>query len=267
MDTGEYSMAVGDLGAARLRLADEVYGPGTRQLLERAGLREGLRVVDLGCGTATVARWMARRVGPSGRVVGVDASADQLAVARRAAAAEGHANLELVEGSVYATGLPRASFDIACCRFLLMHIPRPVEVLCEMRALLRPGGVLVCEEISVDSSFCEPPSPEQGRLQALSTELGARLGCDFNVARRLYHLLLDAGLPAPEIAQHQPVFVRGEAKRVEELSFREVAPRMAAVGLSSRAEIDALIERVWRLTADETVVYSLSRMVQVWARA
>jgi ubiquinone/menaquinone biosynthesis C-methylase UbiE len=263
--TDDYLMAVGDQGAARLRMTDEVYGPGSRKFLEHVGLREGLRVVEVGCGTGTVARWIAGRVGPAGSVVGVDTSSAQLDLARRAGAGVG--NLAFVEGSAYATGLPRASFDLAYCRLLLMHVARPVDVLREMRALLRPGGVLCCEEISVESSFCEPRSEAHARLQALSIELGARLGCDFDVGRRLYHLVLEAGLSAPEIAQHQPVHVRGDHKRVEELSFREVAPRLSAAGLAAREEIDALLERVRRLTADETVVYSLSRMVQVWARA
>jgi len=97
--------------------------------------------------------------------------------------------------------------------------------------------------------------------------LGARLGGDFNVARRLYHLVREAGFAAPEITHHQPVLVRGELKRLEELSFREVGPRLLGAGLLPAEELEALLGSVRLLTADEEVVYALSRMVQVWACA
>jgi SAM-dependent methyltransferase len=261
-----YSLAVGDRAATRLQLLDEVYGPGTRQLLTRAGLSEGMRVLDLGCGVGTVTCWMAQQVTPSGTALGLDVSTEQLGSARQLAQARGLENVTFREGSAYQTGLPRASFDLVYCRFLLMHLQRPLEALQEMRALLRPGGVLVCEEAVLDSSFCEPPSEAQARLHALALALGSQLGQDFRIARSLHRLVRDAGFSAPQLAYNQPVFTTGAAKRLEALSFVEVVPRLLATGLASAEEVDAVVAGLERDLADETVLYAMSRMTQLWAR-
>jgi ubiquinone/menaquinone biosynthesis C-methylase UbiE len=261
-----YAMAVGAEGADRLTLLDGAYGPGTRRVLEEAGLRAGMRVVDLGCGIGSVATWMARQVGAGGSVVGVDFSGEQLEKARERARVAGLTNVEYVEASVYATGLARGSFDLAYCRVVLKHLDRPEDALREMRELLRPGGTIVCEEAVLDTSACEPPSDAHRRLQSISWEMFARMGCQWQVARHLFRLMLSVGFELPNISYYQPVFARGEEKWFELLSFREVAPRIVAKGVATAEEIAAVATAVQRLVEDESVVYSLSRMTQIWAR-
>src|SRR5260370_42418454 len=68
--------------AARLRLVDEVYGASTRQMLLEAGLRPGMRVLDVVCGVGTVSCWMAGQGGPTGQAVAVDICSAQWDVAR-----------------------------------------------------------------------------------------------------------------------------------------------------------------------------------------
>src|SRR4029079_4270425 len=79
---GEYVLATGDAAANRLRILHNVYGPGARQLLLRAGIRPGMRVVDLGCGTGMTTQLLAELVGPNGEVVGVDYSRAQVEQSR-----------------------------------------------------------------------------------------------------------------------------------------------------------------------------------------
>lgn len=108
----EYLLDVGDAGAARLRLLNEIYGPESMQLLLRAGLREGMRVLDVGCGIGTMTRWIGTQVGPEGAVVGLDGSAEHIARAREAAHAEGSANVTFVEGSAYDLSVAGGGFDL-----------------------------------------------------------------------------------------------------------------------------------------------------------
>lgn len=83
----DYMLATGSEAAHRLRLLDEIFGPGTRELLDRAGLAPGMRVAEIGCGTGLVALWIARQVTQRGSVAAVDMSSEQLAVAKRNAEA------------------------------------------------------------------------------------------------------------------------------------------------------------------------------------
>src|SRR5262249_40972835 len=149
--TGRYVLATGEAAAYRLRLLHGLYGPGTRRLLLDAGLRRGMRVADLGCGVGMVTALLAELVGPDGHVVGVDARAAQLAQARERLHAGG-ANTRFVEASATDTGLPPGSFDLVYCRFLLIHLTEPERALGEMRALLKPNGILVCEDGDLTSS-------------------------------------------------------------------------------------------------------------------
>src|SRR6516165_8482099 len=143
--TGKYALATGEAAAYRLAILHELYGRGTRRVLLEAGLRPGMRVADLGCGVGTVTALLADLVGPAGSVVGIDSSAAQLAQARERLNTDG-AHIRFVEASATATGLPPASFDLVYCRFLLIHLPEPKHALHEMWSLLKPNGILVCED-------------------------------------------------------------------------------------------------------------------------
>src|SRR4030095_2248997 len=79
---GDYVLATGGAAANRLRILHNTYGPGAKVLLERAGIKQGMRVADIGCGVGMVTQLLAEMVGPTGEVVGVDFSADQLKQAR-----------------------------------------------------------------------------------------------------------------------------------------------------------------------------------------
>src|SRR5262249_53389040 len=138
---GSYALATGRAAAYRLGLLHGLYGPGTRRLLFEAGIRPGMRVADFGCGVGIVTALLADLVGPDGHAVGIDASAAQIAQAR-ALLCPGGTNITFVEASATDTGLPRESFDLVYCRFLLIHLAEPERALGEMRALLKPNGIL-----------------------------------------------------------------------------------------------------------------------------
>jgi ubiquinone/menaquinone biosynthesis C-methylase UbiE len=128
-----YVLAIGEPAAYCLRLLHDLYAEGTHLLLLDAGLQRGMRVADLGCGVGMVTALLALLVGPDGPVVGIDQSAAQLAQAREQLNGSG-SNILFVEASATDTGLPRESFDLVYCRFLLLHLPQPERALREMRA-------------------------------------------------------------------------------------------------------------------------------------
>jgi SAM-dependent methyltransferase len=261
---GPYALATGPAAAYRLALLHDLYGPGTRRVLLEAGLRSGMRAADLGCGVGLVTALLADLVGPRGHVVGIDASAAQL-VEARALVYPGGSNISFLEASATDTGLPPASFDLVYCRFLLIHLPEPERALREMHALLKPGGILVCEDGDLTSAGSEPPSA-LGAFADLWGRLGPTKGVDYNLGRRLYQLVRAAGFPAPEITFNQPVRACGEAKRFLELSVAEAGPAFLEAGLVTAAELKRTLAEMRRLAADEAVLAVMPRMAQVWAR-
>jgi SAM-dependent methyltransferase len=223
-----------------------------------------MRAADLGCGVGMVTTLLAELVGPAGEAVGIDASAAQLTQARGQLDG-GRRNIRFVEASAIDTGLPPASFDLVYCRFLLIHLPEPERALAEMRALLKPGGILVCEDGDLTSAGSEPPSALDAFAQ-LWGRLGPRRGLDYTLGRRLFQMVQAVGFPEPEVTFNQPVVARGEAKRMLELSVAEAGPAFIDAGLITAEELERTLIEMRRLSADGGVLAVMPRMSQVWAR-
>jgi SAM-dependent methyltransferase len=262
--TGQYSLATGTAAAHRLGILHQIYGPGTRSLLKRAGLARGMRVADLGCGVGMVTGDLARLVGSTGQVVGVDLSPDQLAQARARLAGAAVAHVAFVEASATSTGLPEASFDLVYCRFLLLHLVEPHAALREMHRLLRPHGILVCEDGDLTSAGSEPPSA-LGLFADLFGRLGPTRKVDYTLGRRLFHVVRDAGFSSTQITFSQPAFASGDRKRLLELSVAEAGDAFVEAGLITREALDAGLVAMRQLAEDETVLALMPRMAQVWA--
>jgi SAM-dependent methyltransferase len=261
---GQYALATGVGAAYRLQLLHQLYGAGTKRALLDAGIRLGMRVADLGCGIGTVTTLMAEIVGPEGCAIGVDYSGQQLEQARASLPAH-VTNVDFVEASATDTGLPRGSFDLVYCRFLLLHLEEPELALREMRELLKPGGILLVEDGDLLSASSEPAS-ELGAFADLFGRLGPIRGVDYSIARRLYGMVLAAGFTSADATFNQPVTARGELKRLLELSVAEAGPSFVSAGLVSSAELERTLTTMRRLADDETVLAIMPCMRQVWAR-
>lgn len=261
---GDYVLATGRAAAHRLQILQGLYGSGARSALLRAGMQRGMRVADLGCGVGMMTTLMAELVGPTGQVVGVDFSGAQLAQARELTP-PGLSNISFVEASATNTGLPHESFDLVYCRFLLLHLTEPMQALREMYNLLKPDGILVCEDGDLTSAGSEPPS-SLNAFADLFGRLGPTWGVDYTLGRRLFQMVLAANFSKPEITYNQPVVARGETKRLLDLSVAEARQAFIEAGLITSEEVDHTLSEMRRMAEDETVLAVMPRMSQVWAR-
>lgn len=112
----------------------------------------GMLAIELGCGTAYVSAWMARR---GARVVGIDNSSGQLATARRLVATSG-LDVSLVHGDAEAVPCPDGAFDFAISEYGAAIWCDPLVWVPEAHRLLRPGGALVMLGTSPLASVCTP---------------------------------------------------------------------------------------------------------------
>jgi ubiquinone/menaquinone biosynthesis C-methylase UbiE len=116
----------------------------SERMLDLAELRPGMRVLDLATGRGEPALRAARRVAPSGSVLGVDVENGVLAIAREKAARENITNLELrMIDAETLDGVPSANFHVATARWGLMYMRAPVAALSSTHRALISGGVLV----------------------------------------------------------------------------------------------------------------------------
>ncbi|HXY16527.1 MAG TPA: methyltransferase domain-containing protein [Terriglobales bacterium] len=262
-----YFLATGEQSVSRLDLLDRIFGPGTRDLLKTAGLAAGMRVAEIGCGAGQTAQWIAARVGPHGSVVAVDASGDQLQVAKASAKKAGIKNLSLHETHAYDLGLPEESFHLVYSRFLFCHLDDPARALREMKSILKPGGVLVCEDHDDGGIFTEPQTHAYRRLVEISDAVNRARGLDSYIGVKLPRLFRAAGFSRLNVRVNQLAFLRGEEKRFWEITLREAAPAILSAGASTPDELVSICQEMQTIATDENILLMLARVTQVWAQS
>ncbi|MFE0759253.1 class I SAM-dependent methyltransferase [Inquilinus sp. NPDC058860] len=112
----------------------------TDALIDMAGIRPGMRVLDLACGAGSQSIQAAMRVGAGGKVVASDISGTMLENVRRNAARAGLQNIETLERAADELDKTQAPFDAAICRLGLMLVPSPRATLEAVRHALKPGA-------------------------------------------------------------------------------------------------------------------------------
>ncbi len=128
----------------------------TRLFLQAAGLKTGMRVVDLGSGLGHVARLAGEMVGPAGSVLGIERSRDALAVARERTERAGLSHVDFLEGDI-TTWRASEPVDAIVGRLLLFHVSDPAAVARHHIDNLIPGGVFISIDFDIGGARAEPP--------------------------------------------------------------------------------------------------------------
>jgi arsenite methyltransferase len=164
-------------------------GLGCGAPLQHLELAEGETFLDLGSGAGIDALIAARRVGPTGRVIGVDMTPEMLDKARENA--RGHDNVEFREGRLEHLPVEDASVDAVTSNCVINLVPDKGVVFREIARVLRPGGRLVVSDVVLEGVLPE----------AITRDVLAYVGCVAGAEQRetYFRLLADAGLTDVEI--------------------------------------------------------------------
>ena len=262
---GGYAIAGGKEGKQRLDLLSDAMRATTFELLESAGLKTGDQCLDAGCGGGHVALEMARIVGPTGHVMGIDFDPHVLEFARADAKEASADNVEFVTADT--SSFEGGPFSFIHMRYLLSHVSEPDRVLSRLKRLLTPGGRIAIEDIDMSGSFCHPPNSAQDRFQALYTEAVTRGGADANLGRRLPALALAAGLHGAQWRVFQPLYASGPHKHMTAVTMQLIGGSLLRYGLATEAEIDTLARKLRAFADDPATLAALPRIVQVWGTA
>ena len=119
-------------------MIEEALDPATIAHLQATGIQPGWRCLEVGAGAGSVMQWMGSVVGDGGQVVAIDTNTSHI---RRLSAVP----YQVVEGDFLDVAVDGA-FDLAHCRYVLIHNRRSQDLLQRLCALVRPGGFLVIEE-------------------------------------------------------------------------------------------------------------------------
>jgi ubiquinone/menaquinone biosynthesis C-methylase UbiE len=228
----------------RLRQQARIWERATAALIEATALGSGARCLDVGCGPGETMRLMAERVGPGGRVVGLDTDADVGRAAIDALRAAGHDQCAFVAGDV--TGdlagtdeIPDGGFDLVFGRLILLHLPDPVAALRRMWSWTAPGGHLVIQDYDMRVVDAYPPLTIVDEWKRVFLGTFDAVGRDVRLGHRLPTLFAEAGIGAPDATD-----VVGRLEPLERTAgmlaatYRSVAPIAVAHGLITEHQRD-----------------------------
>ncbi|MEU5247346.1 methyltransferase, partial [Streptomyces asoensis] len=181
-----------------------LFDPTTFRHLEGLGIGPGWRCWEAGAGGTSVVSWLAKKVGPTGKVLATDLDTSLLTAVARPP----------VEVRVHDLGTeepPMDGFDLVHARLVLVHVPDRERALRSMVASLRPGGRILIEDgdPALQPLLCpDEYGPEQqlaNRLRHGFRTLLAGRGADLSYGRKLPRLLREAGLSRVEADAYFPV--------------------------------------------------------------
>jgi len=253
----------------RLMLQSRFIGELTEALFARAGLAEGMHVLDVGCGAGDVSLLARDFVGERGSVLGIDRSADSVALAQRRAQSSGYRNVTF-EQTTLEDLRAHGPFDALVGRLILLYLPRPAEALAQLVRLVRPGGLVIFQEMDMATGRSLPELPLYRRIGHWITTTFQRAGVDIEMGSRLFETFRRAGLPAPELLSAARA-VGGDCPELSAWlagTLGSLLPLAEKLGVVTRDEvqIDTLASRVCaEIVASGGVVHT-PVYVGAWAR-
>jgi SAM-dependent methyltransferase len=247
----------------RLLIQSQAMEPATRDMLDAIGVKPRWACLDIGCGPGGITSLLSERVGPSGRVVGLDRDPEFLAYAR----ADAPPNVEFRQGNAFDADLPAGSFDLVHMRFVASTAGNPKRLLQEAIRLARRGGIVALQEPDGSTLHCYPPHPAWERLKAALLGSFKGVGADLELARRLYFLAHEAALN--DIGYRTSLLaVRAIDPMVDYLpsTVESLRGTVLKLGLMTEAELDTSLAECRRHLSDPKSSFTMYTVAQVWGR-
>jgi ubiquinone/menaquinone biosynthesis C-methylase UbiE len=266
--TKNYPLGYTDDEALRLIEQAAYFEDLTADVLRRAGIERGMRVLDLGCGVGDVSLLAAQMVGTAGSVTGIDRGGGSIDIARRRIA-----RLQIPNISFVVTELdefdPKELFDAVIGRLVLLYQPDPAATLRRLTRLLKPNGIVACQEIDIDLSKFPGSELFDSVRSWIATTLKAG-GAEPRMGSKLLQTFLAAGLPRPtmiaacRVESGPDSYIYAHHAQI----VRSLMPLGERLGTINAEEvgIDTLADRLRQEAAQLEQVTFESRLVGAWSR-
>jgi ubiquinone/menaquinone biosynthesis C-methylase UbiE len=243
-----YALARTSQEYERLRAQSRAWEAATSRLLDQVALSAGASCLDAGCGPGETMRLMAERVGPSGRVTGVDLDAALGSQAIAMLRGAGHrqcrfAHLDLTRDEP----IPDAPYDLVYARLLLYHLPERVAVLRRLWSVVAPGGHLLVQDYDMRGISVTPALDSVDELMRVISETFSAVGCDMRVGARLPELFEQAGIGVPDgtdvSGRLEPL---AQSERVLAATYQSIVPAAIAQRITTEPHAAASLSELAR---------------------
>lgn len=262
-----YEFEIGDEGLDYASL-DSSFNPSTQAFIIKAGIKPGMKVLDIGCGAGAMTEWLATQVGPKGKVIAVDNSHAQLAVTQKRIQRSKLANVETKVLSAYEIDKLEQKFDLIYSRFLLHHLHSPRKAVKQYFNCLSDGGLYIGEEGMMNMAFAYPPSIAwQGyhpQIISPDSEVDGQ-GRDGDIGMKIFYICKQSGFKIQGCNIVQPVLWQEKQKIMLRDEMQAYKKTELAKG-TSEAEWQKKRSELERLSKDDNQILAFYGSFQVAAR-
>ncbi|MEW6732457.1 MAG: class I SAM-dependent methyltransferase [Acidobacteriota bacterium] len=207
-------------------------------------------VLEVGSGLGILSSAIAARL-PRGRVVGLEYATAQLVAAQINAAA----NLNFCQADAHNIPLLNDSFDLVYCRYLLEHVGNPIQVLEEIRRVLKPGGRIYIQENNIAVNTLYPDCSHFNIVWQKFILLQKKLGGDPLIGKKLFALLQGTGFRNIELSLEPELHWSGQP------SFRPWVENLIG---NLKSSINDLIK--YRLSSEEEIMFAINELTAFMQR-
>ena len=194
---------------------DYCFNPTTQEFLLLSGLKPGMIVLDIGCGSGVMTDWIAQQIGPAGKVIAIENDDKQLNAARARAKKLAISNIEFKLCSAYDISSLNQKFDFVYCRFVLHHLHKPIDVITKIFQVLNPHGIYAAEEGIVNFAFSHPFSQAWGdeclRVPSPWTDVKENER-DGNIGVKIFHKMYHVGFKMISAKIIHPLLISRDEK-------------------------------------------------------
>ncbi|MGV0042504.1 class I SAM-dependent methyltransferase [Mycobacterium colombiense] len=264
-----YVLGHADAEVQRLLLQGRLYDDHTEHALRLAGLRPGMRVLDIGSGPGDVSFVAARLVGPTGTVLGVDAEPAMVELARARAGEKGLSTVHFMRSAIDAITLDEP-VDAVIGRLILMHLPDPAATLRHLVSFVRPGGVVAFSENDITGAHGVPDTPLFRRVTGGIVRAFEAMGLSPRFGTTLHTIFADAGLGAPRLTLGTPIGTAADTDILAYLAevWRLVSPvaEQGGFAIDELADIDEFVPRFRQEARAVNALIAMPPLITAWAQ-
>ena len=265
MENGNYILETGTKDQERLFIVNDIVNPYSIPFL-RQHIHPGAKVLEVGCGIGLMSQEIAKIVGEKGSVLGTDLNTDQVIIACNLLPDHYKKRLRCEKASAYDLSLLQDKYDVVYIRFLLIHLDDVLKVLEQIKTVLRPGGLLLIEDLAGNHTLAsDPEDPRLVHVRKMDDLQEELQQSNFDIASTLGTLLRKTDFKLISDETIQPSLDTPNKRRLFSLGMKSLESALVQNNKLTSQEAQAMIKEVEAMEKDQSVKLYCYKVGQIAA--
>lgn len=261
----KYILPTGKLDIERLKILNEVYGKYSKNTFDKIGLKQGQRVAIFGCGTGEGIDYIHQKIGNEGKILCIDLSPDQIEIAKESLAKKSIHNVEYKIGDIQDIK-GNESYDLAYCRFVLIHVDNPRKAIENMLSFVKSGSYIACDEFSSRWKYCYPELDYYEKMCEISLRINQHFKRDNTYGEKLYHEMLNFDVDFIDFEFNVPIFNTARKKDLMIKSWEAISTHSEMKKIATDEEFKMIVDELKACRNDTSIYQSSGAIFQYIGR-